>query len=102
MNKMLEEPFCWAIWNEDEDEDTSGVIPSNWVVTGSHVFWPPNNFLQVKHAFYGRREPDHTWKKFPLVKVKFLENMSFAMNYAVHISTGSPQIMKKSHQQRKK
>ena len=70
MNKMLEEPFCWAIWNEDEDEDTSGVIPSNWVVTGSHIFWPPNNFLQVKHAFYGRREPDHSLKKFPLLKIK--------------------------------
>nr|XP_047142219.1 uncharacterized protein LOC124816624 [Hydra vulgaris] len=77
MNKMLDGPFCWAIWNEDEDEDTLGVISSNWLVTGSHILWPPNNYLQVKHAFHGRREPDQSWKKFKLVKVKVFGTYEF-------------------------
>ena len=56
-----------AVWKEDGDtyEDT---VPANWV-KGNCLFWPQR--LQVRRAFEKCDEPDGSWKKFRLVKIKF-------------------------------
>lgn len=50
------------------------IVPNKWVL-GSHVFWPPNNW--VTHSQDPNSIPDvATWKPFPCILIG--ENLSFA------------------------
>ena len=55
-----------AVWLEKGVEE-EGVVPSNWK-KGNYICWP--KFLNVEKAAREAKEPDESWSKFPLVKVK--------------------------------
>ena len=55
-----------AVWKENGKEE-EGVIPSCWINDCS-VHWPSK--MNVLRAAQERKEPDETWLKFSLVKIK--------------------------------
>lgn len=60
-----------AVWLE-RDQEEEGVIPSSWIQEGM-VMWPPG--VSAAKALRDKREPQDTWRKFNLVKVKHQSGM---------------------------
>ena len=43
-----------------EDNDTVGIVPDNWLIGGSHTYWPPKSVSKQKIETLVRKkvEPD--------------------------------------------
>jgi len=64
----------WArvVWRE-ETVEMEEVIPSCWVQNGG-VLWPSQGALRALKAC---KEPEGSWTKFPLIKIKIQSGMCF-------------------------
>ena len=56
-----------AVWLEGGKEE-EGVVPDSWT-KDRHLFWPPG--VNAKKWMDQQSAPQPTWRKFPLIKIKF-------------------------------
>lgn len=60
------------MWRE-ETMEMEEVIPSCWVKNGG-VLWPTQGAARALKAC---KEPEESWTKFPLIKIKIQSGMGF-------------------------
>lgn len=79
-----------AVWREGKVEEMC-TVPNTWVnMEEGEVYWPPvSNAIQ---HLAERRQPKSSWRRFPLIKVKFQSGWFFL--FFVHfVSINVPFVM---------
>ncbi|KAG7160104.1 uncharacterized protein LOC121876632 [Homarus americanus] len=81
--------WCRAVWLK-HGEKMEGMLPANWI-KGDTVYWPPG--VHAKKAMAERHEPTATWRRFMLVKVKYMlgSKIDKAHNYTTKLDMATPQ-----------